>query len=161
MKNRSIVFLTGMVSFVAGFFLGGKALVEMINNYKIEKERNLSNMLLFHDWIEFLYSGGCVEQYFHRHNYKRILIYGNGYIGQRLYHALEQTDIDVVAIMDKQNVSDVDVEGMLIGVDSDISDIDCVVITPIFYFDEIYNMLRKKTQQPIIAIDALWKIYDN
>ena len=89
MKIRGKQFLIGAVSFASGFFLGGKALVRMINDYKMRMERNLSNMQLFHDWLEFLYSGGSIEQYFHKHGYKKILIYGNGYIGQRLFHALE------------------------------------------------------------------------
>lgn len=157
MKNKDKRFLIGAISFATGFFLGGKALVGMINDYKMRMERNLSNMLLFHDWLEFLYSGGSIEQYFHRHGYKKILIYGNGYIGQRLLQALEKTDIDVVAVMDQMNSSDSDAEGILIGVDNRIPDIDCAVITPLSYYDEICHMLQKKTQCPMIAVDALWK----
>ncbi len=157
MKIRGKQFLIGAVSFASGFFLGGKALVRMINDYKMRMERNLSNMQLFHDWLEFLYSGGSIEQYFHKHGYKKILIYGNGYIGQRLFHALEQTDIDVVAVMDQINSSDSDAEGILIGVDSEMPDIDCAVITPMFYYDQIFHTLQTKTQCPIIAVDMLWK----
>lgn len=157
MKKRDRVFMVGAVSFAAGFFFGGKALAGMINDYKKRMERNSLNMQLLNDWMEFLYSGGSVESYFHEHGYKKILIYGNGDIGQRLFQVLEQTDIDVAAIMDKMNSSDFDAESKLIGVDSGIPDIDCVVITPVFYFDEIYRMLREKTEQPVISIEELWK----
>lgn len=157
MKSENKCFLVGALSFVTGFFFGGKVLVGMINDYKMRMERNLSNMLLFHDWLEFLYSGGSITQYFHRNGYKKILIYGNGYIGQRLFHALEQTDIEVVAVMDQTNSSDSLAEGILIGVDSRIPEIDCVVITPVFYYEEIRHMLQKKTQCPMIAVDTLWK----
>lgn len=157
MKNRDKRFLIGAISFAVGFFLGGKALVGMINDFKMRMERNLSNMLLFHDWLEFLYSGGCIEQYFHRHGYKKILIYGNGYVGQRLFHALKQTDIEVVGIMDQMNSSDLDAQEMLIGLDSKIPDIDCVVVTPMFYYNEICQVMQKKTQCPVIAVDVLWK----
>lgn len=156
MKNKGVFWGTGAVSFAAGFVLGGKALVKMINDYKMQMERNLSNMQLLNDWMEFLYAGGRVEEYFHEHGYKKIMIYGNGYIGQRLYQALEQTEIDVVAVMDKMNVSDPATDSVLIGADSEMPEVDCVVITPVFYFDEIYGELRKKTEQPIISIEALW-----
>lgn len=157
MKNKGMIFLVGIASFTAGFVFGGKALVGMINDYKRQMERNLSNLLLLNDWMEFLYAGGSIEQYFYEHGYKKILIYGNGYIGQRLYQALERTDINVVAIMDMLNSSDSVTENILIGVDSEMPETDCVVITPVFYFDEIYRMLREKTQQPVISIEELWK----
>lgn len=157
MKNRCAICVTGIASFVSGFFLGGKALVGMINDYKRRMERNASNMMLFNDWMEFLYAGGSIGQYFHAHGYKKIMIYGNGYIGQRLFQALEGTDVEVAAIMDQANSSGSDTEGILIGVDSEIPDIDCVVVTPVTYFDEIYHMLREKMGQPIISVEELWQ----
>lgn len=153
MKKYMTAVLIGVVSFVAGFILGGKMLVSMINDYKKRMERNFSNMMLFNDWLEFLYSGGHVEQYFHKHGYKRIMIYGNGYIGKRLKQALEQTDIEVVAIMDK--VTSMDEAGLIIGVDSEIPDVDCIVITPTFYYDEIFTLLDEKTDIPIASMQMV------
>lgn len=157
MKKGYAICFTGAISFVTGFFLGGKALVGMINDYKRRMERNASNMMLFNDWLEFLYAGGSIEQYFHEHGYKKVMLYGNGYIGQRLFQALEKTDVEVTAIMDQANSSDSDAEGILIGVDSEIPDIDCVVVTPTAYFDEIFHMLRKRTGQPVISVEELWQ----
>ena len=54
MKKGYAICFTGAISFVTGFFLGGKALVGMINDYKRRMERNASNMMLFNDWREFL-----------------------------------------------------------------------------------------------------------
>ena len=155
MKNKGLTSFVGIASFGTGFVFGGKALVSMINDYKRRMERNLSNYQLLNDWMEFLYAGGVIEQYFYDHGYKRILIYGNGDIGQRLYQALERTDINVVAIMDKSHSSKS--AGILIGVNSEMPEVDCIVITPVFYFDEIHHTLREKTQQPVISIEELWK----
>lgn len=160
MKTRHVIFLTGTMSFVTGFFLGGKALVGMINDYKARMDRNFSNMMLLNDWMGFLYAGGSIERYFREHGYKRIMIYGNGYIGQRLFQALEKTEIEVAAIMDRANSSDSDAEGRLIGVNSEIPEVDCVVITPTVHFDEIYQMLRERMEQPIISIEELWQGQD-
>ncbi|MDE6600758.1 MAG: hypothetical protein K2K90_01065 [Lachnospiraceae bacterium] len=157
MKKGYAICFTGAISFVTGFFLGGKALVGMINDYKRRMERNASNLMLFNDWLEFLYAGGSIEQYFHEHGYKRVMLYGNGYIGQRLFQALEKTDVEVTAIMDQANSSDSDAEGILIGVDSEIPDFDCVVVTPTAYFDEIFHMLRKRTGQSVISVEELWQ----
>lgn len=153
MKKGIAVGLTILVSFAAGFILGGKVLVNMINDCKRRMKRNLSNMMLFNDWLEFLYLGGKLEQYFYNHGYKKIMIYGNGYIGKRLQQALMQTDIEVIAIMDKAVLPGE--EGFVIGVDSSIPDVDCIVITPIYYYDEIVSLLHKKTKLPIVSMQMI------
>lgn len=153
MKKGIATGLVGIISFGIGIILGGKMLVSMINDYKKRMERNHSNMMLFNDWLEFIYSGGSIEQYFHNHGYKKIMVYGNGYIGKRLRQALTDTDIDVVAVMDKAASSDG--TDMVIGVDSLIPDVDCIVVTPIFFFDTIYDMLREKTNIPVISIQRV------
>ena len=153
MKKGYAICFTGAISFVTGFFLGGKALVGMINDYKRRMKRNFSNMMLFNDWLDFLYSGGKIEQYFHNQGYKRIMIYGNGYIGKRLQQALIQTDIEVAAVMDKAALPNED--GLVIGLDSKMPDVDCIVITPVYYYDEISGMLRKKTGLPLVTMQML------
>lgn len=153
MKKYINAVLIGAVSFLTGFIFGGKMLVSMVNDYKKRMDRNLSNMMLLNDWLEFLYSGGRVDQYFYKHGYKRIMIYGNGYIGKRLKQALEQTDIEVIAIMDKVTLKGE--SELIIGVDSEIPDVDCIVITPIFYYDELFIQLKEKTNIPIVSMQMV------
>ncbi|MCM1217936.1 MAG: hypothetical protein NC548_25890 [Lachnospiraceae bacterium] len=151
MKKRYI-FMAGMGLFLGGFYLGGKMLVSMINDYRERMKRNLSNMMLFHDWLAYLYAGGRIERYFVDHGYKKIMIYGNGYIGQRLMQALEGTGIEVVAVMDKAAA---EAEEIVIGVDAAIPDVDCIIVTPVFFYDAIYDMLREKTDIPIISMQSV------
>lgn len=153
MKNKFVICLTGILSFGVGFFLGGKMLVGMINDYKMRMERNLSNMMLFNDWLELIYAGGSIDQYFLQHGYRKIMIYGYGYIGKLLTQALSDTGIEVAAIMDKSASSDE--MDTVIGADSSIPDVDCIVVTPVFYFDTIYNMLSEKTNIPVISIQSV------
>lgn len=138
---------------MTGFIFGGKMLVGMINDYKKRMERNLSNMMLFNDWLETLYSGGSIEQYFHNNGYKRIMIYGNGHIGRRLFQALADSDIEVAAVMDKSASGDED--GMVIGPDSKIPDVDCIVITPVYFYDDISAMLQEKTNVPVVSMQKV------
>lgn len=159
MKNKIVVCLTGVLSFGAGFFFGGKMLVNMINDYKTRMQRNLSNMMLFNSWLEFIYSGGSIDQYFHNHGYKKIMIYGNGYIGKRLSQALLGTDIEVVAVMDKE--ASAKENDIVISVDSSMPDVDCIVVTPVFFFDSIYDMLKEKTNIPIVSMQSIIKRTDS
>ena len=153
MKRKTAILLQNIASFGLGFFLGGKALVNMINTYKNRMDRAHTNLMILNEWLEYLYSGGIIEKYFHTHEYTRVMVYGNGYIGKRLVQALSKTDIEVTAVMDKEILAGGS-EGM-IGIDSVIPDSDCIIVTPIFYWDAIYDMLRKRTSIPIISIQTV------
>lgn len=155
MKKRTISWLAGAVSFGTGFFLGGKMLTGMVNDCQFRMKRNLSNMLILNDWLEYIYKGNRIERYFQDNKYSKIIIYGGGYIGSRLLQALSGTEIEVAAVMDKsitEYTSD-----LLIGIDSEMPEADCIVVTPVFYYDEIYKMLSEKTAIPIIPILDIMK----
>jgi hypothetical protein len=155
MKKGTVIAGISVLSFITGFFLGGKMLVEMINEYKEQTNRNLSNMLIMNNWLNFIYSGGKISEFFYRNQYNKIMIYGGGYIGIRLAQALSNTDIDVVAIMDKKVLYNEDIS--VIGIDASIPDVDCIVITPVYYYNEITDMLQKKTTIPMISIQLIWE----
>lgn len=154
MKKVVISLITGFVSFIGGFYFGGKSLVNVINNYKMRADRNLSNMVVLNDWLDYIYSGGKVEDFFQEHSYKKIMIYGNGYIGARLSQALRKTNIEVTAIMDRDGKTDT--EGAVIGIDTEIPDVDCIIITPVYFYDEILTVLASKTQVPMISVKELF-----
>ena len=155
MEKKIMHVLSGIIFGGTGFFLGGKILVNMINDYKMRMERNQSNMMIFNDWLKYIYSGGKVEQYFQNHGYGSIMIYGNGYIGIRLKQALLETDIRIVAVMDKTVSSGEN--DMVIGIDSKIPNVDCIVVTPVFYYKEIHSMLQKRTKIPIVSVSEIWE----
>lgn len=150
MKKSVRVLLTGLSSFTVGFYLGGKFLAGMVNDNKMRADRNQANMMVLDDWLDYLYSGGRMEDFFIKNAYRKIMIYGNGYIGVRLSQALEKTDIEVVAVMDKAAGNDGD--GQVIGTDADIPEVDCIVVTPVFYYDDICAMLSERTDIPIVSI---------
>lgn len=155
MKKGLIVSITGVCSFGIGFFFGGKMLVGMINDSKRGMKRSSANMLVFHDWIEFIYNGGHIDKYLNDNDYSKVMIYGGGYVGRRLKQALENANIEVTAVMDKMNANGQD--GAMLGVDDKVPDVDCIIITPVSYYDEIYNMLQKRTKIPVISIEKLWR----
>lgn len=153
MKKRYLL-SAGAGLFLSGFYIGGKCLVSMINNEKTKADRNSANMHLFNDWLAFLYAGGQMEAYFHTNGFRRIMVYGNGLIGARLTQALQKTDVEIVAVMDKAAYSGAD---GVIGTEADIPDCDCIVVTPVFYHEEICSMLRERTNIPVVSVRDIWK----
>lgn len=128
-------------------------LVGMINEYKNGMDRNAANMAVMNQWLNFLYGGGEIGQFFKEHGYNRIMVYGNGNVGKRLCQALEGTGVEVAAIMDR--AAPEAEGGKVIGLDSDIPKVDCIVITPAFYYDEIYAFIRSKTGIPVVSMEKL------
>ena len=55
--------------------------------------------------------------------------------------------------MDKVAPSDAD--GLIIGADAEIPESDCIVVTPVFYYEEIYDMLRARTDIPIVSMQTI------
>lgn len=70
--KRRYFYIAGAGLFLGGFYLGGKCLVSIINEQKTRADRNSANMYLFSDWLAFLYSGGHIEEYFHKKGFKRL-----------------------------------------------------------------------------------------
>lgn len=152
MKRGAITCMTGMISFGTGFFLGGKMLVDMINDYKAGMERDQLHFSLADQWLELLYEGRKIDAYFHEKGYHKIMIYGYGNLGRRLLQAFEHADIEVVCVMDQGAHEKT---GTVVGIDAAIPDVDCIVVTPVAHFDSIFQMLRQRTDIPIISIQEV------
>lgn len=99
-----------------------------------------------------------VEDYFYRNRIKTIAIYGMSYIGERLFEELKNTDIEIKYAIDKNNESiyvDIDV----LSVDEVLPKVDAIIVTPVYFFDEIKDMLQKKTVCRIISLeDVIYKL---
>lgn len=99
-------------------------------------------------WMKLINKGIGIKTYFEKNNINTIAIYGAGEIGQRLYEQLKSSDVNVRYIIDKnekfsfRNSFD-GVEVVNITTLKDI-DIDAIVVTPIYAFNEIYKELSNK-----------------
>ena len=80
------------------------------------------------------------------------------HVGERLYDELKNSDINVKYAIDKDAIN-IYSEINVYTLKDQLDDVDVVIVTPIFYFDNIRNELRNKFNCPIISIeDVLWKI---
>lgn len=121
-----------------------------------QKKKHRKQSLCNHDVSESMdgskAGGGSIERYLCEKDYHKIMIYGAGYIGERLIDELEDSQVEIVAAMDRAVVfADVPV----ISVNDEIPDVDCIVVTPVFYFEDIYKMLSEKTNIPILSISEI------
>lgn len=123
---------------------------------KVDKFKSYYNLLL--QWLEIKQEGKNLVSYFEENNYKKIAIYGMGELGNRLYEELKGTEIEVKYAIDK-NAENTYSELDVYTIDEQLEEVDAVVVSAIFAFDEIEKELSDKVDCPIISLeDVVYEI---
>lgn len=117
---------------------------------KIDKFKGYYNML--NQWLILKQEGKSLEKYFTDNNYKTIAIYGMGEMGNRLYDELKNTGIEVKYAVD-QNAAKTYSELEVIDKEDDFAEVDAIVVTATFAFEEIEEELSEKVDFPIISLE--------
>lgn len=158
MKKGVVAVLSMAAGAVAGVVttgkLAGKQIEEKVE--KVDKFKNYYNML--NQWLMLRQQGKTLEKYFLDNGYKEIAIYGMGEMGNRLYDELKATSVTVKYAIDKNaegTYSELDIR----DVEDDFEDVDAIVVSAVFAFDEIEEELSKKVAYPIISLeDVVYEI---
>lgn len=157
MKKR-ILFLEFFITGVIGAATGGLIILLLFckiakeDNQKIKKLSEYYHIL--NKWLIIKQQQKTIADYFSTKGYKTVGIYGMKEMGERLISELEDSDITVKCIIDqdsslvKQNIS-------VISPHDKFPDVDVVVVTASFYFDEIKEKLNCKVSGDIISIEEI------
>ena len=129
---------------------------------KMINEKNNSRYILqidvLNQWLKLKLEGRSIEEYFRKRKYMTLAIYGLAELGKRLYDELEHTDIEVKYFMDRNegaHYKDLDKR----DIDSGVSDVDVLVITPMHCFDAIKEQLEVADGVEVISIqDVVYNI---
>lgn len=132
------------------------------NKYKISNEHS-KKMLQFYNimdkWMELLESNKVFDNYFVENGWNKVAIYGLKELGMHLYNQLINSSVDVKFVIDKNSEELKNLCVPVYSPDSELPDVDVIVVTAPFYYKEIYAVLRKKTECRIISIeDILYRI---
>lgn len=157
--KKVISTLTGVA---AGAVAGGVA-ARTVSSKKIHEmavghEKVHQLYMAFDQWLRIRQEGKTLVEYFEKNEYKTVAIYGMKELGERLYDELEGSDIKVKYIIDKnadQIYADVDV----VTPDEKLEPVDVIVVTALYYFDEIEEMLSDKVDYPVVSLeDILYEV---
>lgn len=158
MKKGILIVFSTVIGFVAGKTLNNILIKNTENKQKekTEKFRCYYNILL--EWLSIKQKGELIELYFIKHNYNTIAVYGMGELGNRLINELHESDIKVAYAIDK-NEACVYPEIEIKEPGEPVDDVDAVIVTPIWNFDEIKEVLEGYMNCPIISLENV--IYEN
>ena len=90
-----------------------------------------------------------IADYFVKHEYNRVIIYGMGILGQPLLSQLNGM-VEVVCAIDRRKINDVSIP--VIGINDEIPEADVIVITAVSEIDQIKEQLEKVTDCRIVTI---------
>jgi UDP-N-acetylmuramoylalanine-D-glutamate ligase len=99
-------------------------------------------------WLHLKTTGKNMESFFDDHGVSRIAIYGVSGLGELLYEELRSGGIEVCFFVDKKHKEYIYGYSKLpvIGIDQikeKLGAFDAIVVTPVFYFNEISDALYK------------------
>lgn len=152
MKKGGIAILSTLIGAAAGAAAVGKVQGKTINQKaeKVDKFKGYYNML--NQWLVLKQEGKSLEKYFTDNGFKTIAIYGMGEMGNRLYDELKGTSVTVKYAVDK-NAASTYSELDVIDPDDEYEEVDAIIVSAIFAFDEIEEMLSDKVDFPIVSLE--------
>lgn len=154
MKKGTIATLSTLIGAAAGAYAGsaftGKGLDQ--KQKKVDKFKNYYTML--NQWLILKQSGKNLSEYFQSNHYQTIAIYGMGEMGNRLFDELQNSDIKVACGIDRESEC-VYAEIDIYSPDQTLPEVDVIVVTSTFAFDEIQTALSSKVSCPVVSLEDI------
>lgn len=121
-------------------------------------DKHLEMFLVMCYWVQHLQRGKRIKEFLTSKGYRNISIYGMSYMGKCLYEELKMDGAKIVNLIDKNTV--VGIDGMEVKKAEDLMEkSDVVIVTSIYYFEEIVSGLKGKFDCPVISLaDIIYKM---
>lgn len=109
---------------------------------------------LMNKWMHIRDENRTVIEYFEKNEFNKIAIYGMGGMGEHLLKELERSNIDIKYCVDRDTTIPY---SMVIQktLEDKLEEVDAVIVTPIYYYDEIRRVLEKRLSCPIVSLEEV------
>lgn len=108
--------------------------------------------MMLNQWLIKRQCEKSISDFFVVHGYSRVIVYGMGVLGQRLCEELQNEGIAVVGAYDRRANSIISDFKVCLPREEYI-EADCIIITSMYYYDEIKRDMERKTELPIHSIE--------
>jgi len=146
-----------LCSVAGGAFIGrrfGKTVAqESFQNEKAGKEKFKNYYYLANHWLDLKQNNISIAGYFEDNNINTIAIYGMGEMGKRLIKELKDSNIDVKYVVDKNENLVIDDDIKIVAKESIFQQVDALIVTATFAFNEIKKELEEKVSFPVISLE--------
>lgn len=158
MKKHIRGIVTTCLGMAAGFLLGWRTSgrIERTQDDENRKlaEKNRTQFFVAIQWLKLKQMGGNISNYLAEKGYKKVAIYGMSYTGERVLAELKNAGIEVAYGIDKRAggaASEIDI----LSPDDDLPDVDAVIVSEAFCYEEVVPALSKKLSCPVISLEEV------
>ena len=139
---------------IMGFWNSFRLASNIINKKEKEKDKFENYSEMYDQWLSLKEKGIHLEEFFLKHNYNKVAIYGIARVGVHLIKELENSDIQIAyAIDERANLDSPNIQ--VYSMKDELPEVDVIVITPPFAYEDIYRELLKKIKCEIVALDDI------
>lgn len=128
--------------------------IDKIKSIYKDKNKLESYFNTLDKWLTIKERGKCLAQYFEKNNVKSIGIYGYGVLGKHLVKELYESDVTIKYIIDKKKL-DTFYNIKVIRPEEQIQDLDMIVVTAYYYWNEIVELISRKGTYQIISLETI------
>ena len=117
-------------------------------------DKHFALYTLMDKWYEAKRKGKKVSDVLVKRGYGSIAIYGMGTVGMRLFGELDGDGIAVKYGIDRNR--DIQCGGLkIVSPDMELKDIDAVIVTAVYYHEEIKKNLSSKVDCPVLSLEEI------
>lgn len=121
-------------------------------------DKTYKNYGVLKEWLLLHIKEKRISDYFDRNNYHKIAVYGMAELGQFFVMELENSGLDVKYGIDRR-AEMIAAEIPVLTLEDDLPPVDVVIVTAVYYFNQIADCLKDKLECPVISIeDILYSI---
>ena len=121
-------------------------------------DKTYKNYGVLKEWLLLHIKEKRISDYFDRNNYHKIAVYGMAELGQFFVMELENSGLDVKYGIDRR-AETIAAEIPVLTLEDDLPPVDVVIVTAVYYFNQIADCLKDKLECPVISIeDILYSI---
>ncbi|WWR16295.1 hypothetical protein V1224_02235 [Lachnospiraceae bacterium JLR.KK008] len=154
MKKGLISVVSGIAGAATGIGLAGRMMGKQVKRKSEFAEKHLALYLLMNQWVQVKQDGKSLVSYFEEKGYHKIAVYGMNYVGQTLCRELENSSVTVQYAID-QNAETICADCPVVRLEDELEEVDAIVVTPIYYFDEIEEKLMDKVDCPVVSVEDI------
>lgn len=151
-----ITLFISLIMFVIGICFTIGFMKKDIERYYILSEVKAEINDVLYAWLQNKIEGRKYENYFKKHDYNSIAVYGFGDLGTKFVDDLvaEGLGNTIACIIDK-DAADIEDDFKIVTPDERIDDVDAIVVTPIQFYTEIKRDLSHKVDCDIVSLEEL------
>lgn len=154
MKKVLIAIGGGIIGLISGYLAAQKAAGKLVEEKENTKKRYKKYYDVLNYWMESHSRGRNIVDYLKGQEYRNIVIYGMGELGNRLYEQLADSEIKVIYAIDRNPVSAYN-ELTVVGSAMETEGIDAVIVTPVYDFESIKTDLQGIFSCNILSLEDI------